>query len=165
MSGMKTAWLCMLLFSLAAIAQPLGRDALVARLNADLLPLRSPSTSEQTQVMANFATDINSHYPKGFVARNLASALTGVLEGKDLSDETLTPLTTAMLDISDLANACRPDSCDLLKSSQFRGSIEQAFTALTALHVSVPNTQNVMWLLYRAANRIAHPIVRPIPPG
>jgi hypothetical protein len=164
---MKTLSLGLLLVAMTVNAQPIGDDAIVTRLNLDLMALRSLSVGspERSQAMGRYASDINKLYPIGFVTRDLAYALTSALAGKGLSDDTLTPLTRATLGIIDSAFACRTDSSDLRNSVQFRASIEQAYHALLALDASAPNTRVVMGLLFRAADRIAHPIVRPIPPA
>jgi hypothetical protein len=74
------------------------------------------------------------------------------------------PLTTVILGVIDSAFACRDDSSELRNSVPFRASIEQVYNALIALDVSVPNSEAVAGLLFSAAYRVAHPIVRPIPP-
>ena len=86
-----------------------------------------------------------------------------MLAGKNLSHETLTPLTTAILGVIDSAFACRLDSSDLAQSASFRASIEQAYNALIALDVSTANTQAVMRLLYQAARPVAiSPLLPPL---
>jgi hypothetical protein len=150
-----------------ARAQPAPDDPVITQLNADLMPLKaSPSLPERRRITDRFATDINTLYrAKGIATRNLAIGLMSVLEGKELSEHALTPLTSALLKIADSAYACRADASDPANSPRFRAAIEQAYNALIALHVVVPNAQRIMRLMYQAADRIARPIIRPIPPG
>ncbi len=87
------------------------------------------------------------------------------MAGKDLSDENLTPLINGILAGFDEAYALKDTATDPLHSARYRASIEQAYAALIKLGVSERNTQALIRLLYRAADRVARPLVRPIPPG
>jgi AcrR family transcriptional regulator len=152
---MKTAFL-LLFFALTALAQPNRHEAIVVRLTADLM----------ARNINQFAADLNGFYRlKGPVTRSLATALNNALADKDLSGENLPPLIDGLLAGFDAAFVSREDSSDPLKSAQFRASIEQSYSALTKLGVSVPETQAVLRQVYRAANRIARPTIRQIPPG
>lgn len=161
---MKTQLLGLLVFTVGASAQP-AYDVRVSRLSADLISLTTvqpdAENPAQRRIMAQFAADINGMYPKGFVTRNLAYVFTSTLAGKDLSEDKLTALMNGMLAGFDTASACA-GSCDLMKSAQYRTSIERTYSALTSLGISIPEKQGVMRLLYQAANRVANPIVRPI---
>jgi hypothetical protein len=68
------------------------------------------------------------------------------------SDYAVTPLTEAILGMVDSAVVCLADSTSLKNSAGFRSSSEQAYEALSALDVSVPNTEAVMEILLRNAN-------------
>jgi hypothetical protein len=170
---MKKGTLCLLFFAIAATAQLKEYEVIVARLNADLMQMRSIDSSAdnplQTRIMAQFAKDVNALHPLGFVTRNLAFSLTSALAGRDLSDEKLTPLVNGILVNYAAALACKANSCDLLKSVPFRASIEQTYSALVDLGVTAPDAQRVMRLVYQAASRVGEttgqPVVRPIPPG
>jgi hypothetical protein len=167
----KRSW-CLLIFATIATAQSPDHKALVAQLSADLMPMRSiessPDNPAQKRVMAQFAMDVSKLHPPGFVSRNLAFALTSAISGKQLSEDNLTPLVDGILANFISALACKPDSCDLMKSVQFRASIKQSHSALRALGVSLPETQGVMRLIYQAANRVARPpaasLIRPATP-
>ncbi len=84
---MKKESLCLLVFAIVASAQRPEHEALVARLNADLMPMKSIESSlgdpAQTRAMVRFATDVNALDPVGFCTRRLAYALTNALAGKD----------------------------------------------------------------------------------
>jgi hypothetical protein len=169
---MKKRSLCLLIFATIANAQQPDSKALIARLNADLMPMRSiessPDNPAQKHVMVQFATDISKLHPPGFVSRDLAYALTSAIAGKDLSDDNLTPLVTGILANFVSALACKAASCDLMKSVQFSTSIKQTHSALTDLGVSAWDAIAVIRLVYQAADRVARPpaasLIRPATP-
>jgi hypothetical protein len=168
---MQKRSLCLLIFTTIAAAQSPDHKALVARLNADLLPMRSiessPDNPAQKRVMVQFAMDISKLHPPGFVSRDLAYALTSAIAGKDLSDENLTPLVNGILANFVIALACQANSCDLIKSVQFSASIKQTHSALTDLGVSARDAIGVVRLVYQAADRVVRTpasLIRPATP-
>jgi hypothetical protein len=168
---MKKQSLCLLIFAAMATAQSPDHKELVARLTADLMPMRSiessPDNAAQQRVMAQFATDISKLHPPGFVSRDLAYALTSAIAGKDLSDDNLTPLVNGILANFGSALACKADICDLMKSVQFRAFTKQTLSALTALDVSARDAMGVIRLVYQAADRIVRApasLIRPATP-
>jgi hypothetical protein len=81
-----------------------------------------------------------------------------VLAGKDLSDDTLAPLSDAILGMVDSALVCLTDSTRLRDSIEFRVHAEQAYRAVGALGVSPPNVQVVMEALFRRSDALSkHP--------
>lgn len=102
-------------------------------------------------------------YPGDFATWELAYALTSVLAGKNLSDDRVAPLTEAIAGVVASAVDCRANLTRLLDSTQFQHSMEQAYKALIALNVSVPNTRVMMGLLYRSVNRMARRGSRSVP--
>jgi hypothetical protein len=149
---MKTAFL-LLLFALTAFAQPNRHEAIVVRLTADLM----------ARNINGFASDLNGFYSRGPVTRDFATALSNALSDKALAGENLTPLINGLLEGFDAAFAWKGNESSLLESDRFRDAVKQIYYPLTRLGVSVPETQAVIRLYYRAASRIANPIVRPIP--
>lgn len=164
---MKTAALSLLLFSMAANAQPLSHDEMVAQLNQVLLPLKSVADLPQAQaeIATRFVSDLARHYVDGFAVQGLGKPLARVLAGKDLSDDTLTPLTEAILGVIDSTRAWRGDGSRGLRTSpELRASLEQAYSALTALHVSSRDTRLVIILLCNVADRLTQSVLKPISP-
>jgi hypothetical protein len=153
-----------------SVAAQQPHDTRISQLAADLMPLRtaSGSTDDRTEtrrVMAHFVSDINGFYSKVFVTGDLAFALTNTLTGKNLSEDTLTPLMDGILSGFDIASRCSVSPCDLLKSVPYRATIERTFSALISLGVNISDAQRVVVLLFKAANRVINPVVRPIPPA
>ena len=170
--------LWLLLFTLTVSAQTTGDDELVSRLNSALLPLKSlpkgdalpdlvAMTAEdraalraavanqnpaQNRVMLRFADDMAELYGVAVILWDFAYALTSVLAGKDVSQDTLTPLTSSILGALDSAFA----RSNLRKSAQFRASVEHAYDALLALGVSPANTRVVVDSLLKAADLIVN---------
>ena len=157
---MKGWALCLLLFTLSVSvrAEP---DPLVARLNADLMPLKdSPGSAERARIMAQLSRDLNQFYfAQNFAKARLTSRLTGVLIGRDLSDENLTPLTSAIAGALRGAIWCRIRGFNIRSSTEFRAATVQAYKALIALGVSTRDTQAVVALLFNAADWVAPPVI------
>lgn len=116
---------------------------------------------------ANWITVDISHlhypYPGDFRTWKLAYALTRVLAGKTLSEDREAPLTEAIAGVVASAVDCRANLTRLLDSTQFQNSMEQAYKALIALNVSVPNTRVMMGLLYRSVDPMARRGSRSVP--
>jgi hypothetical protein len=117
------------------------------------------------RIKARFISDINGFYPRVVVKPDLASTLTNVLSGKDLTEDTLTSLSQGILNGLDIAASCSHSSCNVLRLEPYRASIKQTFSALTAAGVTPSDAQRVSWRLYQAAVNLINPLVRPIPPA
>jgi hypothetical protein len=195
---MNAGSLCLLLLTMMVSAQTIRDEVIVTRLNSDLMALKFlPSlpngkklpdlvamtredraalaarvanrNPDQHQVILRYADAMAKLYEETVIPWDLAYALTSVLAGKNLSNHTLTPLTSAILEAVDRAFVCRDTQSDLGKSPQFRASIELAYDALLALDVSHPNARIVAGGLLESGKLIRArgprlPFIRPIPP-
>ena len=130
------------------------RERAVERLQRDLFNLTGQRYAEIDKFKPGESPLMKTFQPLSG-GWEIAYALTNVLAGKDLSDAALTPLTDAMLDMMDSALDSLSNETKLDDSAEFRTSAEQAYKALLALDVSVPNVQVVMEALLRRADGLS----------
>jgi hypothetical protein len=91
------------------------------------------------------------------VNQDLAYKLTRALAGKELSEEKVTPLNEAVVQMIESAFECRDKSTSLRDSPTFRDAAAKAWTALQALGLSTGELRIVSAALFRGAEMEALP--------
>jgi hypothetical protein len=95
-----------------------------------------------------------------FFSPDQAYKLTSALAGKDLSEESLTPLVEGIVGMAESAVECRNTSSSLQNSAVFRSSAQKAWAALRALEVSNTDIRVVTDALFRGSKAAASPPIR-----
>jgi hypothetical protein len=131
-----------------------------------VVPIASQN-SDQQKAMRSYADAVGKLYQKPVIPWYLAFALTSVLAGRDLSNDSLAPLTRAILGALDSAFVCKDVECDLRSSTEFRASVGEAYDSLLALGVNSSNASIAAEGLIQAGYQIRHrdPLIRPIHPA
>ena len=142
-----------LLFCAAAAAQ----SGYISRLNADL----------RAGDPEHFAMDFASRFDRPVISRVFAYELTKALSGRELPENDLSRLNTAMSHAFDDAVACRRTHTDISKSQTFLDALSGVISSLKALGLDLAQVQRIASGVGRAAQKLSQYQLRimPIPPA